>query len=220
MKHTSIATMFLGKLTLLLALSMPAAGHEVRPAVADVELFPVRMEVELRLTIEPILAGIDLATLTDTNDSPLSGLADRYRAMPPDDLVALWQDRWPDLRDAFEVRVGDAVVGLTLQDIRVPPAGDVELPRDTTLRLVATLPPGNAPVAFGWEASWGPLIVRQVGGDATYSAMLSSGELTAPMERPRLHRPIWPLVLSAVLAALAAAATVAWRQRRKRRRAV
>lgn len=191
-------------------------GHEVRPAVADVEVGPSRIQAEIRLTLEPVLAGIDLATLTDTNDSPLSGLADQYRDLPPDALEELWREKWPTLAPAITAEVEGAPVELMLSGVTVPPVGDPALPRDSTIRLVGSLPPDGTPVTFGWAPNWGALIVRRVGtGSDGYSAMLTAGARTEPMDRPRAAREVTPMIWATGLAMLATLGTMAWRRRRR-----
>ena len=70
-------------LALILALSMatgPVTAHEVRPAVADVAVRALTVELTVRLTLEPMLAGMNLVGLDDTNQSPLAQVYDALRA--------------------------------------------------------------------------------------------------------------------------------------------
>lgn len=197
--------------------ALPAASHEVRPAVADVEVSSGRFEASIRLTLEPLLAGVDLASVADINESPLSGLADWFRTLPPEELEEHWRKQWPQLQSALVARAGTAVAPLSLAGITVPEVGDTELPRDSTIRLVAPLPPDGSPVTFGWQAHWGPLIVRRVGSDGDgYSAMLTSGALTEPMARPRAARSPLPIILGAVAALAATLGTMALLRRHRR----
>ena len=47
-------------------------------------------EVEMRRTLEPLGAGMDLNGLDDINNSPLAGEHDRLRALDPATLEALF----------------------------------------------------------------------------------------------------------------------------------
>ena len=68
-------------------------------AVADVAVGGAAVDLTIRLTLEPILTGMDLTGLADTNESPL---ADSFDALPYDYpanltpyLTAAWLDLGP-----------------------------------------------------------------------------------------------------------------------------
>ncbi|MDX5349376.1 MAG: HupE/UreJ family protein, partial [Paracoccaceae bacterium] len=75
-------------LAAVLSMALPAAAHEVRPAVADVAVGADAVTITLRTPLEPIIAGMDLAGLEDTNLSPLADRYDALRAEDPAELEA------------------------------------------------------------------------------------------------------------------------------------
>ena len=161
-----------------------AASHEIRPAIADVELSEDRISVELRLTAETLLAGIDLEGLEDTNEAPEADQYDVLRAEPPIVIAGKIRNSWSSLRNGFFVKVGDDEIFLDLTNVVVDAIGDVELPRDTIISLSAPLPQNGTSVQIGWAAANGPIIVRQVeGGDDAYAGFLSNGALSEPLPR-------------------------------------
>lgn len=161
-----------------------AAAHEVRPAVGDITVSATEVRLELQVTLESLVSGINLDQITDTNDSPLSGLYDRLRALPPDALQSAFRDTWPGLQDGFVLQVDGQAILPEIEDIRVPPVGDVETARDSVLVLRADLPAGDSPVVAGWIAPYGPLVLRQAGeGEEMYSGYLTSGALSDPLPR-------------------------------------
>lgn len=169
---------------LILLLALPAAAHEIRPAVADVTVGASDARIELVLTLEPLVAGLDLAGLADTNESPLAERYDRLRALPPEDLAAEFRTDWPQIARKITLRAGDTDLTPEILSLDVPPVGDPALPRDAVLVLTAPLPADGTPVVFGWDAAYGPLIVRQAGlGEDGYAALLPDGGLSAPMPR-------------------------------------
>lgn len=176
-------------LALVAAVSIALAGavqaHEVRPAIADVEVGAETLRMEIRLTAEAMVAGIDLAGLDDTNDSPLSGYYDQLRALEPDALRAAFDRAWPRIRSGLRVEVEGAPLPAQFADIRIPEVGDTDLPRDSFLTVTAALPPGEAPVQVGWLASYGPLVLRQVGPgeDELYTGYLQGGAMSDPLPR-------------------------------------
>lgn len=182
--------LLLCKLALALAVSIaPAQAHELRPAVADIEIGPDTARLTLRLALEPVLSGIDMGAVSDTNDSPLAGLHDRLRATPPDLLAEQLRSVWPRLSQRLELRAGETRVPLALNEIRIPEVGETDLPRDSVLVLTADLPPGDTALRFGWDAGLGPVILRQAAGGAdAYAAILQGGTLSAALPRTGLAR--------------------------------
>lgn len=176
----------LRNVALCLVLSMPGLSHahEVRPAVADVAVSASSVEVSIRLTLEPILVGMDLTGLQDTDESPMAAQYDTLRAQSPDDLTAALNAAWPILAPRFVLRAGGTVLQPRIVSLSVPEVGDVSMPRDSVLLLAADLPDDGTPVQVGWDATFGSIAVRQAGGDATsYAALLSGGDLSDPLPR-------------------------------------
>ncbi len=174
-------------LALILALSMAAGlaqAHEVRPAVADVAVGAETVDLTVRLTLEPMLAGMNLVGLDDTNQSPLAEVYDTLRGESPAELSAALTAAWPQLGPRFQIRAGDVLVPARLVSLTVPEVGDISLPRDSILVLQADLPPDGSAVRIGWDAEFGSLIVRQSNGDAdAYAAILAGGTLSDPLPR-------------------------------------
>lgn len=166
-----------------MALAAAASAHEVEPAVADVSVGAERIEMTIRVALEPILAGVDLAAVEDTDDSPLSERNDALRALPPAELEAALRAAWPGIAEGIALESGGVPLTPELGAVTVPEAGDVELRRDSVIAVSAALPEGDAPVTLGWADSLGALIVRQVDEGAAYEVFLTGGSETDPMPR-------------------------------------
>lgn len=163
---------------------VPAGAHEVRPSVGDVTVGQDTVRMDLQVTLEAMVAGINLSGLADTNDSPLSGYYDQLRALPPDQLEAAFQRAWPRIQQGLVIEVDGARIVPQLADLRIPEVGDTALPRDSMLSVSADLPPGDAPVVAGWIAAYGPLVLRQAGDSAElYTGYLTGGQLSDPLPR-------------------------------------
>ena len=164
--------------------SLGAQAHEVRPAVADVQVSGDQVELTIRLTVEPLLVGMNLTALDDTNASPLAAQYDELRAEPPARIEADFRAAWPDLAKGFVLQAGSTRIVPDLVGIVAPEVGDLSLPRDSILTLRAALPPDGSPVQVGWSAAYGSLVVRQSGGgEDAYAALLKGGTLSAPLPR-------------------------------------
>jgi hypothetical protein len=167
----------------MLMISTWACGlqaHELRPAIANVEISQTEIQIELLVTVETLLAGIDLTEISDTDDAPEAEIYDALRALSDTTLAARVRSDWPRLVKDF---VLDGAEDIRLLDVQVISESDIELPRDTKLMLVADLLPGTGPVSFGWIAQNGGLIVRHGSGDDAYAGFLESGELSLPLPR-------------------------------------
>ncbi len=161
-----------------------ASAHEVRPAVTDVSISDTMVEVILRAPLEPIIAGMDLAGLEDTNLSPLSDQYDTLRAESPAELEAALRAAWPDIAARITLMAGTTRLVPDLVGVTIPEVGDITLPRDSELRITAALPADDSPVQVGWDASFGSVVVRQMGGgEDAYTAILSGGELSTALPR-------------------------------------
>ncbi|MGB3405859.1 MAG: HupE/UreJ family protein, partial [Jannaschia sp.] len=160
------------------------SAHEVQPAVADVRLGADEATMTLRLSLEPIIAGIDLTAVSDTNESPLAGTYDRLRALPPDALEQAFREVWPTVAEQFRLSAGDMPLSPDIASIDIPEVGNTALRRDSTLTLTVPLPDDDSPVVVGWDQQLGGLILRQVGAEGdSYEAYLTNGTLSDPMPR-------------------------------------
>lgn len=175
----------LNKLVLWLALSMalPVAAHEVRPGVADVAVGATMVEITLTAALEPIIAGMNLSGLEDTNLSPLAARHDALRAEDPAALEAALRAAWPGIAARLTLLAGETRLKPEIAGVMVPEVGNPELPRDSVLRITATLPGDGSAVRIGWDASFGSVVVRQVGGGADAYTAILSGELSEALPR-------------------------------------
>ena len=168
---------------LSIACPLTVSGHEVQPAVSDVTIDAERVVIEITAALEPIIAGVNLSEVADTDESPLADRNDALRALSPDALAAELERAWPGIADRITLRSGDVALEPELIGIKVPETGDVEIRRDSTIVVAADLPPGDDPVTFGWDAALGGLVVRQQAEGEGYDAYLTAGASTEPMPR-------------------------------------
>ena len=155
-------------------------AHELRPAVADVTVTESKVKIELLLTVETLLAGIDLTELMNTDDAPQAIIYDQLRSLTDAELADLVRQEWPSLSRGLLI---EGASFLKLNNIEVIPEINLDLPRDTMLTIYADLPIGGDPVALGWVAQNGGLVVRHGAGDNAYAAFLEGGELSALLPR-------------------------------------
>ncbi|MDF3413783.1 HupE/UreJ family protein [Sulfitobacter sp. M57] len=174
------------KLVVLAGLSMlgflftaAAQAHEVEPAVGDLTVADGRAELVLRLNIEAFIAGIDLDSITDTNDAENAAGYDVLRAMSAADIGL----RAPAVLAAWNalplVAVDGVPVALQTRSLVVPEDVDIELSRVSTWTLSGEIAPGTQEVSVSWPKGAGAMVLRQQGVDAPFTGYLSGGE-TSP----------------------------------------
>ena len=173
MKRFSL--LLLTKLALVLALSSgPASAHEVVPTIADLTVSEGQAELNLRINLEAFIAGVDLNTVEDTDDSPQAANYDALRALSEDALAS----RAPELLDGWNalpvLSVDGVPVALESVSVMVPSGIDIELPRIAEWALTADMPAG-ATVTMSWPDGGGDLVVRQQGVDAPFTGLVSGG---------------------------------------------
>lgn len=170
---------------LWLGLFSPAAAHELRPAIAEVTVGQEQAQIVIELAVEPLLAGMDLDGLADTNNAPEAVQHDALRALEAAALEEAVRSGWSRIQSGLILQAGDARLTPELVAVQAAPVGDVALPRDTKLTVSAVLPAGSAPLAVGLDKGFGSLVVRQAaaGTEEPYAALLTSGQMSAAMPR-------------------------------------
>lgn len=150
-------------------------AHETAPAIANVSVSSERMQMEIAVNAEALLAGVDLGTYTDTNDAPEASVYDALRALPDAALAAEIEAAGPGVLSlALEGAGGLSLDGVTV----VAPASDA-VARETVLSLSA--PMEADAVSLGWPAENGVLVVRQSRGGQTFAELLDAGGMSAPL---------------------------------------
>ncbi|MBY6201744.1 HupE/UreJ family protein [Maritalea mobilis] len=168
----------------LLLTVLPAAAHEIRPTIADVEVGAERVTLRLIVTLESLIAGIDLAEIDNTNNAPEAAIYDRLRTLGPERLEAALRDAWPRIQRGFLIEVEGELVRPDIVSVEIPAVGNLDLPRDSILTVGAELPPGEAGVRVGLAPQFGTFIPRQVGGgEDAYEGFLGVGEMTPELPR-------------------------------------
>jgi len=164
--------------------ALPAVAHEIRPTIADVDVGQDDVTMTLRITLEALVAGINLDAVDNTNDSPEAVVYDRLRELPPDRLEAALRADWARIARGFLIEVDGTRITPDIDSVAIPAVGNVELPRDSILTIRATLPEGTAPVQLGLARGFGTFVPRQIGGGGdAYEGFLAAGELTPPLPR-------------------------------------
>jgi hypothetical protein len=180
------------------AISMSAIAHEIRPAVSDLSMTSAppsaddqallgRLSITIDLNAELFLAGLDASLVRDTDDAPQGKDYDALRALTADQLAQKFTDQWPDFEKALDGLADNRPLSFQLDAIEVEDNPAVTLPRSSKIQISAPLEPSDANVRFGWNATLGPLVIRQQSQteklENLYTAYLEPGVISAPIKR-------------------------------------
>jgi hypothetical protein len=168
-------------LVLWITFASAARAHEVLPAIADMTTEGDRLTFSVRLSVEGLIAGIDLGTVTDTNEAPQAASYDALRALPPEELQTRFTAFWPEMARNIRVLSSNDPLPLSLDLMTADPTGDPEFPRLSTLSFSAALPAGTQAVQVGWSSEYGALVLRQMGVEAPYDGYIEAGALSDPI---------------------------------------
>jgi len=155
-----------------------AQAHEVLPSIGDLRASDTQVTIEIRANLESFIAGIDLTETVDTDESAQAATYDELRALSPDDLAAQFTAFWPRMAEGMTLTSGDVALTPSLTQVNVAAVGDVEVVRSSVFEFTAPLPAGADSVQFGWDSSFGVLVLRQMDVPAPYDGYLEAGAVS------------------------------------------
>ena len=172
-----------GRLALLLLMMLvmvcvPLAAHEIRPAIIDLKIGDDGQLVLIqRVNLESLLAGIG-SEHNDTDDSDQASEYQSLRRLPPDRLQARFSDFLPRLLAGSRLSVDQHPVELRLEQVTIPPVGDIGLARDSSIELRGVLPADAINLNWSWDKGFGANVLRvdDAEGGEIHSAYLLAGQ--------------------------------------------
>jgi hypothetical protein len=178
----------------LLSMAMPALAHEIRPAVVDFVLqADASYQVEIRLNLEAMLAGID-ASHQDTDDAKNAVAYNRLRRLPAADMQGEFAQFQGDFLRGIDMRADGVRLQPEVLGLSIPAVGDTELARDSVVTLRGTLPVDAQTLTWLWDRRFGASVLRVDAGNTRelYTAYLQPGAGSDPID---LHgvvtQPTW-----------------------------
>jgi hypothetical protein len=171
----------LGLLCALVAISLPAKAHEIRPSIADFALLEEgRYELKVQANLEAMMTGIG-AQHSDTDEAENAGAYNTLRLLEPAELRKRFTAFEPRLRELFKLDFGTGAVEPDTILVNVPEVGDTDLARDSTLVFSGALPEGASTLTWRWPQAFGASVIRMMPAEGVaegYSAYLSAGEVS------------------------------------------
>ncbi len=163
----------------ILAWATSIAAHEVRPAIGNLTTRGDTLSLVIRFgSMEPILAGVNLQGVDNTNETEGAADVDALRALPPAAIEARVRAQAERILAPIVLTAPDMapeVVPLRLVDVETDSESNEELPRETRVFIEASLPSGTSFVVLDWPAAYGVLILRQMDVEEGYTGFLTGG---------------------------------------------
>ena len=176
--HNLFSSLF-GMLLVLIAL--PAAGHEIRPAIVNVQILEDgNVQLSLQVNMEAVLAGVSPAH-SDTNESPNAERYNSLRALPAPKLEERIRAFWPQYRDGLRLEFDNTRSVPELVTLDIPATGDLARSRLTTLRLSGSVPAGSKTLRWTYAPQYGGSVLRlqRAGSSEIIAAWIREGESSA-----------------------------------------
>ena len=182
--RTLLRLLFLLAVTTVISFSTieQTAAHELRPAIVTAEIAPSgKFEVRISLNLEAMISGIG-AKHSNTAQSDNAAIYNELRGATPEELRAKFTPFAVVMIDSIRLRFNGVDAKMTLQNVEIPPVGNTNLARISTVALTGAASAGAGNMQWLAGARIGDNVIRVVrAGESEpfYSAFLSSGEMSA-----------------------------------------
>ena len=161
-------------LSMLLTVTLIHA-HETNPTIADLSVEGQTLTLELRLNAEAFLAGIDLTSVTDTDEAAEAEAYDALQALPGSEVAALFVQGADAFLKGVSVSADGAKVPLSFTKVDVSAESVPEVARLGLAVLTGELPAGSSSVTVSWGETYGDLVLRQQGVEEPFTGLVAGG---------------------------------------------
>ena len=189
MKIRSLSTVFFAVFSFFFASLSIVNSHELRPAIADLSVVGDNsFKISISLNLEAFIAEVS-PDHEDTDEAPSAKKYNDLRKFSPSRLRSAFTPKEKEFLKTLTVKDNGTTLAIALENIFVPPVGDIELPRRSNVILTGKLTRRTDALILKWSKSFGPVAVRVRGvssamesrGSILQSAYLKNGEQSPPL---------------------------------------
>ncbi|NND92800.1 MAG: HupE/UreJ family protein [Granulosicoccus sp.] len=128
--------------------------------MAELRVAEHTLTASIRLNLEALISQT-ATEHQDSDDTPQAQRYDQLRRMSPELLAEAFRENQSGFLDGIDLRnQGGLRLALNVESLRIPPVGDIRLPRDTVLLLTTVLDEGTRSVSWRWARANGAIILR------------------------------------------------------------
>ena len=155
-------------------------AHELRPAIANLNVFEkdnlVNANLSIRLNLEAIIAGIDTKH-SSTEESEKSNEYQKLRKMNPALLLKEFKSKIKNFDNKINLTSHNKNLDLILTSIIIPKIGNTSLIRDTLIIFDIPKIDGEN-LQFSWHRNFGSIILRinSITNKPLYTELIEDGK--------------------------------------------
>jgi len=141
-------------------ISSTAKAHEIQPAIIDFTFDEGGIyQLTIQHNIEALLAKIGSAH-SETEESENSSKYEELRTYSSEDLNAEFEKFTPEFLEKMDLSFNSQKEALKILDISIPPVGDIELARESTIFFSGIIPEGTTDFSWKWDETFGNAVLR------------------------------------------------------------
>jgi len=155
-------------------------AHELRPAIANLNIFErdniVNASLSIQLNLESIIAGIDTKH-SNTEESKKAEEYKNLRKMNPTLLLQEFKSQIKNFDNKINLTSHNKDLDLTLMSIIIPEVGNISIIRDTLINFSIQKNDGEN-LQFAWNKNLGSVILRinSVTNKPLYTELIEKGK--------------------------------------------
>ncbi len=157
-------------------------SHEIRPAIADFIIYDDIATIFFNINAEAVLADIDISQYDDSDEAPEVDEYDYFRSFSHEDLESIIIDEWETFSKKIKINSNDKLLSLNLIEVNVDSESDIEIPRDTILKVQTLI---DSSFVINFDKSFGSVVVRQFEDytkeNVIFAEFLQPGEISPPL---------------------------------------
>ena len=172
--------MFFKIFIFLLIFIKSSYSHELRPAIANLNIYEkdniINASLTIRLNLEAIIAELDMSH-SNTKVSKESDQYESLRNMSAVDLLEQFNSKIINLQKKIYLTSVNSNYSLTLLNIDIPEVGNTDIIRDTIINFdIKNIK--DEDLKFSWDKNLGSVILRVNSADneALYSRLIETGK--------------------------------------------
>lgn len=169
-------------LSMFFVFSAQVNAHEIQPAIVSIEVEGDALNIEVELSLEAVLAGVDLSETADTSASENEDEYNRLRSLSTEELEALARSKWGSTSQDLYINFNDKTAKVDLNSINVTQQDDEEISRLSLLKMSANIPNGAQEFQFGWASELGLMVLRRTDQENGFAGYVEPGEMSPPLQ--------------------------------------
>jgi len=172
--------MFFKIFIFLLLFIKSSYAHELRPAIANLNIYEknniTNASLTIQLNLEAIIADVGISH-TNTEDSKESDEYENLRNMSAVELIKKFNSKIKNIENRVYLKSANHNYNLVMTNIDIPEIGNISVARDTIIDFeIKNLKEEN--LKFFWDKSLGSIILRvnSINNEDLYSKLIEAGD--------------------------------------------